>query len=96
MMKIVQLSAFYSTGSDLDQARRQDSVTGGGGGGGGGRNKFWGAREVYLCEFERGTGAREIYPCLDQTNKVKTEDRRIKGIFRPKSGIQAAFLAENR
>ena len=29
----------------------QDSVTGGV------RNKFWGAREVYLCEFERSTGA---------------------------------------
>ena len=34
------------------QARRQNSLTGGG------RNKFWGAREDYLREFERGTGAR--------------------------------------
>ena len=33
------------------QARRQDSVTGGVG-----RNKFWGAREVYLYEFEGARG----------------------------------------
>ena len=53
------------------QARRQDNVTGGGG-----RNKFWGAREVYLCEFERGTGARDIYSSVDQTKKVKTKKKR--------------------
>ena len=47
--------------------------------GGEGRNKFCGAREVYLCEFERGTGAREIYPGLDQMNNVKTKDS--KGFF---------------
>ena len=35
-----------------------------------------GAREVYLCEFERGTGSREIYPSLDQMNKVKTKIQR--------------------
>ena len=60
---------------------------------GGGRNKFWGAREVYLCEFERGTGAREIYPSLDEMNKVKTKDskgfscqnREFKRFFRPKT-----------
>ena len=40
-----------------------------GGGGVGGRNKFWGAREVYLCEFERGTGAREIYSSVDQNEQ---------------------------
>ena len=28
--------------------------------GGGGRNKFWEAREVYLCKFDGGTGAREV------------------------------------
>ena len=37
---------------------------------------FGGAREVYLCEFERGTGAREIYSSVDQTNKVKTKKKR--------------------
>ena len=31
------------------------------------------AREVYLCEFEWGTGAREVYPSLVQTNMVKTK-----------------------
>ena len=36
----------------------------------GGRNKFWGARKLYLCKFERGTGAREIYASVDQTKKV--------------------------
>ena len=40
---------------------------------------FGGAREVYLCEFERGTGAREIYPSLDQMNKVKTKN--LGGFF---------------
>ena len=67
------------------QARRQDSVTGGG------KNKFWGAREVYLCEFERGT--RD----LSQSGwNEQGEDQRFKGIFRPKSGIQAVFPPENR
>ena len=55
---------------------------------------FGGAREVYLGEFERGTGAREIYPSLDQMNKVKTKDskgfsgrnREFKQFFRPKTG----------
>ena len=70
------------------QARRQDSVTGGA------EINFGGAREVYLCEFERGTGAREINPILDQMNKVKTKDskgfsgqnRKFKRFFRPKTG----------
>ena len=53
----------------LMQTWRQNSVAGG-------RAKinFGGAREVYLCEFERGTGAREIYPSLDEINKVKTKN----------------------
>ena len=55
-------------GFKSNQARRQDSVTGGA------EINFGGAREVDLCEFERGTGAREIYPSLEQTNKVKTKD----------------------
>ena len=62
------------------QARRHDSVTK--------------AREVYLCEFERGTGEREIYPSLDQMNKENTKDskgfsgrnREFKRFFRMKTG----------
>ena len=45
------------------QARRQESVTGGGA-----EINLGGAQEVDLCEFERGTGAREIYSSVDQTN----------------------------
>ena len=44
------------------QAQFQDSVTGVA------EINSGGAREVYLGEFERGTGAREIYPSLDQMN----------------------------
>ena len=61
---------------------------------GGAEINFGGAREVYLCEFERGTEAREIYPSLDQMNKVKTKDS--NGFSGPKSRIQAVFPAENR
>ena len=43
---------------------------------GGAEINFEGAREVYLCEFKRGTGAREIYSSLDQTNKKKTPKKR--------------------
>ena len=71
----------------VEQARRQDSVTGGA------EINFGGAREVYLCEFERGTGAQEIYPSLDQMNKVKIKDSKgfshrnweLKRFFRPKT-----------
>ena len=74
----------------MHQAWRQDSVTGGGGG----RTKFWGAREVYLCEFERGTRAWEIYPSLDQMKKVKTKESKgfsgrkweFKRFLQPKTG----------
>ena len=58
--------------------------------GGGGRNKFWGAREVYLCEFERETQAREIYPSLDQMNKVKIKKKKVF------TEIQRDFLVEIR
>ena len=69
-------------------------MTGGGGGGGGAEINFGGAREVYLCEFERGTGAREIYPSLDQMKKVKTKNSErfsgrnqiFKQFFRPITG----------
>ena len=67
------------------QAQHPDSVTGGGGA----EINFGGARKVYLYEFERGTGGREIYPSLDQTNKVKTK----KKVF---IEIQRDFPAEIR
>ena len=71
----------------IKQARRQDSVTRGA------EINFGGAREVYLCEFERGTEAREIYPSLDEMNKVKTknsngfsgQNRKFRWFFRPKT-----------
>ena len=50
------------------QARRQDSVTGGA------EINFEGHMKFILCEFERGTGAREIYPSLDQMNKMRSKD----------------------
>ena len=37
-----------------------------------------GAREVYLREFEKGTGAREIYSNVDQTNKMKTKKKGLQ------------------
>ena len=54
------------------QARRQDSVTGWA------EINFGGAREVYLCEFERGTGAREVYTSVDQTKNVKTKKKGLQ------------------
>ena len=47
-----------------------------------------------LGEFERGTGAREIYPCLDQRHKVRCKNikefsgrnRNFKWFFRSKTG----------
>ena len=67
------------------QARRQDSVTGGVEINFGGHKKF-----IYV----NSRGAREIYPSLDQMNKVKTKDlkgfsgrnRKFKRFFRPKTG----------
>ena len=63
-----QIGRKFSNPFTLNQARRQNSVTGGA------EINFGVAREVYLCEFERGTGARKIHPSLDQMNKVKTKD----------------------
>ena len=47
-----------------------------------------------MCEFERGTGAREIYPTLYQRNKVRSKNckgfsgrnRKLKRFFRTKTG----------
>ena len=47
----------------LCQARRQDIVTGGGGA----EINLGGAREVYLYEFERGTGAQFILVWIKRT-----------------------------
>ena len=61
---------------------------------GGAEINFGGAREVYLCEFERGTGAREIYSRMDQTNKVKIKKKKIfsSKIF-TNSGYRLKILA---
>ena len=51
-----------------------------------------GGHEIFiLCEFEKGTGAREIHRSLDQINKVRSKNSEI---FRPKSEIQVVFPAE--
>ena len=73
----------------LKQARRQDSVTGGGGA----KINFGGAREVYLGEFERGTGAWEIYSREDQTNKVKTKKKVFSSKIFTNSGYRLKILA---
>ena len=75
-----QCEAFIVRGTP---ARRQDSVTGWA------EINFRGALVVYFCEFEKGTGAREIYPSLDRKNKVKTK----KKVF---TEIQRDFPAEIR
>ena len=56
-----------------------------------GRNKLWGAPEVYLFEFEWGTGAREIYSSVDQTNKVKTKKKRKKKVFTSKISTNSVY-----
>ena len=64
-----------------NQSRRQDSVTGGG------------HEKSILCQFERGTGALEIYSSPDQINKVRSKKskrfsgriRKFKRFFRPKT-----------
>ena len=57
-------------GRNPQQARRQGAEMRG-------RNKSWGVREVYLGEFEGGTGAREVYSSVDQTKKVKTKKKKV-------------------
>ena len=54
------------------QARRRDNVTGTG------RKKLWGARKVYLCEFEGGT--KSLFECAWNE---KGEDQKQK-VFIPK------------
>ena len=54
---------------------------------------FGGHEKFILCEFERSTGAREIYPTLDEMNKVRSKNfkglsgrnRNFKRFFRPKT-----------
>ena len=46
-----------------------------------------------MCEVERGTGAREIHPSLDEMNKMRSKkskgfsgrNRKFKSFFRPKT-----------
>ena len=81
----------YSTNSTFitsKQARRQDRVTGGGAG-----INFGGAREVSLCEFERGTGSREIYSSVDQPKKVKTKKKVFGSKISTNSGCHLKILA---
>ena len=70
------------------QVWRQDCVTGGA------EINFGGLEKFILCEFERGTGARETFSSLDQMNKVRSKDskgfsgpnRKFKRFFRAKTG----------
>ena len=60
---------------------------------GGAEINFGRAGEVYLCEFERGTGAREIYSSVDQTNKVKTKKKVFSSKISTNSGNRLKILA---
>ena len=72
----------------LTQARRQDSVTGGA------EINFGGARAVYFVWIrEEHGGTRNL---SQSGSSEQGEKQRFKGIFRPKSQIQALFPAENR
>ena len=62
------------------QARRQDSVTGGG------------TRSLFCLNSRGARGHEEFIPVWIK----QTEEQKVKGIFRPKSEIQAVFPAENR
>ena len=61
---------------------------------GGAKINFGGHEKFILCEFERGTGAREIHPSLDEMNQARSEkskgfsgrNRKFKRFFRPKTG----------
>ena len=61
---------------------------------GGAEINFGGAGEVYFCEFERSTGAREIYPSLVQTNKVKTKFMGFSGRKQVISKKKRKFFTE--
>ena len=72
----------------LTQARRQDSVNGGA------KINFGGVREVYFVWIREGHGGTSN---LSQSGSSEQgEEQRFKGIFRPKSEIQAVFPTENR
>ena len=60
---------------------------------GGAEINFEGAREACLCEFERGTGVRDIYSSVDQTNKVKTKKKVFSSKFFTDSGFRLKILA---
>ena len=54
---------------------------------------FGGVREVYLREFERGRGAREIYSSVDQPKKVKTKKKVFNSKISTNSGCRLKVLA---
>ena len=69
---------------------------------GGAEINFGGDEKFILSEFERGTGAREIYPCLDQMNKVRSKNSRdfpaengnssaLTGDLQKKKGLRSNF-----
>ena len=67
----------------------QDSVTGGG------RAELnFGGHKKFIYVTLRG--ARGMRNLSQSGSNEEGEDQRIKGIFRPKSGIQAVSSAENR
>ena len=61
---------------------------------GGAYINFGGHEKFILCEFERGTRAREIFPSLDEINYVRSKkskgffcrNRKFKRFFRRKTG----------
>ena len=52
-----------------------------------------GVWEVYLCEIEKGTGAREIYSSVHQTNKVKTKKKVFSSKISTNSSYRLKILA---
>ena len=60
---------------------------------GGAEINFGGTREVYVCEFERGTEAQKIYSSVDQTNKMETKKKGLQFKNFPNSGYRFKILA---
>ena len=60
---------------------------------GGEEINFGEAREVYLREFERGTGLRKVYSSVDQMKKVKTEKKILSTKISTNSCCRLKILA---
>ena len=73
----------------MHQARRQYSVTGGVGA----EINFGGHQKFIYVNLRGAWGMRNL---SQSGSNEEGEDQRIKGTFRPKSGIQAISPAENR